>query len=146
VAWNRDAVRELLRLEQRNRGRALWHLDTGHNRFTWYGAANTGCDHVDTPDGRKRETLRMLSGWHEHVERLLEATDEHSILKNGAWGLAPLPAGGRGRVTLLGDSAPPCTPNLRLGGRVALEDAFVLAKSLARESTPELALRRYESL
>jgi 2-polyprenyl-6-methoxyphenol hydroxylase-like FAD-dependent oxidoreductase len=47
---------------------------------------------------------------------------------------------------LLGDAAHPCTPNLGLGGCLALEDALVLAKSFSREATPELALRRYESL
>ena len=47
---------------------------------------------------------------------------------------------------LLGDAAHPCTPNLGLGGCMALEDALVLAKSFAKESSPELALRRYESL
>jgi 2-polyprenyl-6-methoxyphenol hydroxylase-like FAD-dependent oxidoreductase len=47
---------------------------------------------------------------------------------------------------LLGDAAHPCTPNLGLGGCMALEDALVLAKSFAKEASPELALRRYESV
>jgi 2-polyprenyl-6-methoxyphenol hydroxylase-like FAD-dependent oxidoreductase len=89
----------------------------------------------------------MFAGWHEPVERLIEATDERAILKNGAYDLAPLKRWGHGRVTLLGDAAHPCTPNLGLGGCMALEDALVLAKSFGREETsPEEALRRYESL
>jgi 2-polyprenyl-6-methoxyphenol hydroxylase-like FAD-dependent oxidoreductase len=47
---------------------------------------------------------------------------------------------------LLGDAAHPCTPNLGLGGCMALEDALVLAKSFCKEASPESALRRYESL
>ena len=47
---------------------------------------------------------------------------------------------------LLGDAAHPCTPNLGLGGCMALEDALVLAKSFGKEASPELALRRYETL
>jgi 2-polyprenyl-6-methoxyphenol hydroxylase-like FAD-dependent oxidoreductase len=47
---------------------------------------------------------------------------------------------------LFGDAAHHCTPNLGLGGCLALEDAVVLAKFLRKESTPELALRRHEKL
>ena len=88
----------------------------------------------------------MFAGWHEPVESLIAATEEGTILKNGAYDLPPLKRWGHGRVMLLGDAAHPCTPNLGLGGCMALEDALVLAKSFSREATPELALRRYESL
>jgi 2-polyprenyl-6-methoxyphenol hydroxylase-like FAD-dependent oxidoreductase len=80
------------------------------------------------------------------VERLIEATEEAAILKNGAYDLAPLKRWGQGRITLLGDAAHPCTPNLGQGGCMALEDALVLAKSLRKEASIESALRRYESL
>jgi 2-polyprenyl-6-methoxyphenol hydroxylase-like FAD-dependent oxidoreductase len=53
---------------------------------------------------------------------------------------------GAGRVTLLGDAAHPCTSNLGQGGGMALEDAAVLAKCFAQETSPERALRRYEAL
>jgi 2-polyprenyl-6-methoxyphenol hydroxylase-like FAD-dependent oxidoreductase len=88
----------------------------------------------------------MFAGWHKPIERLIGATDEGSILKNGAYDLAPLKRWGHGRITLLGDAAHPCTPNLGLGGCMALEDALVLTKSFCREASPESALRRYESL
>jgi 2-polyprenyl-6-methoxyphenol hydroxylase-like FAD-dependent oxidoreductase len=126
------------------RGKRFGILNTGGDRFTWYATANTDPDHVDSLEGRRRELLRMFAGWHEPVESLISATEE--VLKNGAYDLAPLKRWGRGRVMLLGDAAHPCTPNLGLGGCMALEDALVLAKSFCKEATPELALRRYESL
>ncbi len=128
------------------RGKRFGILNTGGDRFTWYATANTDSRHVDGPEGRKGELLRMFAGWHEPVAGLIEGTDEGSILKNGACDLAPLKRWGHGRVMLLGDAAHPCTPNLGLGGCMALEDALVLAKSFAKEATAELALRRYESL
>jgi 2-polyprenyl-6-methoxyphenol hydroxylase-like FAD-dependent oxidoreductase len=128
------------------RGQRFGILNTGGDRFTWYATANTDPDHVDPSEGRQRELLRMFAGWHESVGSLIAATDEGAILKNGAYDLAPLKRWGRGRVMLLGDAAHPCTPNLGLGGCMALEDALVLAKSFCKEATPELALRRYESL
>ena len=128
------------------RGKRFGILNTGGDRFTWYATANTDFDHVDSPEGRQRELLQMFAGWHEPVESLIAGTEEGAILKNGAYDLAPLKRWGHGRVMLLGDAAHPCTPNLGLGGCMALEDALVLAKSFCREATPELALRRYEAL
>jgi hypothetical protein len=43
----------------------------------------------------------------------------------------PLARWGQGRVTLLGDAAHPTTPNLGQGACQAIEDAVVLAASLA---------------
>jgi 2-polyprenyl-6-methoxyphenol hydroxylase-like FAD-dependent oxidoreductase len=128
------------------RGKRFGILNTGGDRFTWYATANTELGRADSSEGRQRELLRMFAGWHEPVESLIEATDEANVLKNGAYDLAPLKRWGHGRVMLLGDAAHPCTPNLGLGGCMALEDALVLAKSFCKEATPELALRRYESL
>jgi 2-polyprenyl-6-methoxyphenol hydroxylase-like FAD-dependent oxidoreductase len=128
------------------RGKRFGILSTGGDRFTWYATANTDSGHSDSSEGRQAELLRMFAGWHEPVERLIQAADEGNILKNGAYDLAPLKRWGQGRVMLLGDAAHPCTPNLGLGGCMALEDALVLAKSFAKEETPELALRRYELL
>jgi 2-polyprenyl-6-methoxyphenol hydroxylase-like FAD-dependent oxidoreductase len=128
------------------RGKRFGILNTGGDRVTWYATANTDAEHVDSPEGRRRELLRMFEGWHEPVGSLIAATDEGGILKNGAYDLAPLKRWGHGRVMLLGDAAHPCTPNLGLGGCMALEDALVLARSFCREASPELALRRYEKL
>ncbi len=127
------------------RGKRFGILNTGGDRFTWYATANTGSAHSDSSAGRQHEILRMFAGWHEPVERLIEGTGEPNILKNGAYDLAPLKRWGQGRVTLLGDAAHACTPNLGLGGCLALEDALVLAKSFCKEASGELALRRYES-
>ncbi len=128
------------------RGQRFGILNTGGDRYTWYATANTDAGHVDSPEGRREDLLRMFAGWHEPVESLIAGTEESTILKNGAYDLPPLKRWGNGRVMLLGDAAHPCTPNLGQGGCLALEDALVLAKAFGREATPELALRRYESL
>jgi 2-polyprenyl-6-methoxyphenol hydroxylase-like FAD-dependent oxidoreductase len=132
--------------ESWGRGKRFGILNTGGDWFTWYATANVDADHADSGEGRQAELLRMFAGWHKPVERLIGATDEGSILKNGAYDLAPLKRWGVGRAMLLGDAAHPCTPNLGLGGCMALEDALVLAKSFCREASVESALRRYEAL
>lgn len=127
-------------------GKRFGILKVGPDKFTWYAAANVPPNHVDAAIGRKRELLEAFSGWHEPIADLIEATEDNEIRKNGAYDVAPLRRWGEGRVTLLGDAAHACTPNLGQGGGMALEDAAVLAKCFARETSPVVALRRYENL
>ena len=127
-------------------GKRFGILNTGQGKFTWYAAVNVGPDHLDAPGGRKRELHEAFVGWHEPVADLIAATSDDEIMKNGAYDLVPLRRWGEGRVTLLGDAAHPCTPNLGQGGCMALEDAAVLAKCFDHETSPEVALRRYETL
>jgi 2-polyprenyl-6-methoxyphenol hydroxylase-like FAD-dependent oxidoreductase len=126
-------------------GKRVGILNAGQSKYIWYAAANVPRDHPDAPSGRKRELLEAFVGWHEPIADLIAATPENEIMKNGAHDLAPLRRWGKRRVTLLGDAAHPCTPNLGQGGGMALEDAAVLAKCLAREPQIEVALRRYET-
>jgi 2-polyprenyl-6-methoxyphenol hydroxylase-like FAD-dependent oxidoreductase len=131
--------------ESWGKGMRFGILNTGHRRFTWYATANVTGHHLDPTSDRKRELQQLFSGWHEPVADFLEATPESEILKNGARDCAPLKQWGKGLVTLLGDAAHPCTPNLGQGGCMALEDALVLAKSINSETSLRSALRRYES-
>lgn len=132
--------------ESWGKGMRFGILNTGHRRFTWYATANVSPDHLDLPAGRKQELQRLFAGWHEPIADFLEATNDNEILKNGACDCAPLRRWGKGTVTLLGDAAHPCTPNLGQGGCMALEDALVLAKSVNSEPSLQQAFRRYESL
>jgi len=130
--------------ESWGKGMRFGILNTGHRRYTWYATANVSPLHIDAPEGRKQELQQLFAGWHEPIADFLEATNENEILKNGARDCAPLKRWGNGLVTLLGDAAHPCTPNLGQGGCMALEDALVLAKCLKSEMSLRAALRRYE--
>jgi len=58
----------------------------------------------------------------------------------------PSTSWGRGPVTLLGDAAHPMLPFLAQGAAMAIEDAFVLARDLARSPGDHIAgLRDYEA-
>ena len=127
-------------------GKRFGILNVGPGKFTWYAAANVPPDHRDSAGGRKRDLQEAFLGWHEPIADLIDATNDDEIMKNGAYDLAPLRRWSEGRITLLGDAAHACTPNLGQGGCMALEDAAVLAKCFARETSPVVALRRYENL
>jgi 2-polyprenyl-6-methoxyphenol hydroxylase-like FAD-dependent oxidoreductase len=141
-----DAVPPGCNSESWGKGMRFGILNTGHRRFTWYATANRPANHPDSASGRKWELQQLFNGWHEPIADFLESMDENEILKNGARDCAPLRRWGKGAVTLLGDAAHPCTPNLGQGGCMALEDATVLAKCLGSGLPIGAALRRYESL
>ena len=121
------------------RGSRFGILDIGGGKFTWYATAN----------GARREgaverswLADRFSGWHEPIPELIETAE--LILEHGAYDLPALPRWTVGRVTLLGDAAHACTPNLGQGGCMALEDAQVLAKCLAGDFGE--GLQQYEGL
>jgi 2-polyprenyl-6-methoxyphenol hydroxylase-like FAD-dependent oxidoreductase len=144
--YDGDAIPVGANSETWGAGKRFGILNTGPAMFTWYAAVNVPPHHLDGPAGRQRELQEAFVGWHEPIADLIGATNDDQIMKNGAYDLVPLRRWGERRVTLLGDAAHPCTPNLGQGGCMALEDAAVLAKCFAQETEPEFALRRYETL
>ncbi len=144
ASYEGDATRPGFNSETWGRGSRFGILDIGQGRFTWYATAN-GAKRGAAAGGRqRRDVLERFARWHAPIPALIESAD--TILENGAYDLAPLRRWTCGRVTLLGDAAHPCTPNLGQGGCMALEDALVLANCLASERSVELALARYEAL
>ena len=146
ASYEGDAISPGANSETWGTGKRFGILRVGPGKFTWYAAANVSEDHVDGPRGRKRDLLAAFSDWHEPIPELIAATADEEIRKNGAYDVAPLPRWGKGRVMLLGDAAHASTPNLGQGGGMALEDAAVLAKCIANESSAVVALCRYEKL
>ena len=144
--YDGDAVAAGFNSESWGIGKRFGILNTGHRRFTWYATANVPAGQPDAACGRKQELQRLFAGWHDPIADFLAATDETEILKNAARDIRPLRRWGEGLITLLGDAAHPCTPNLGQGGCMALEDALVLAKSIVREASLRAGLQRYETL
>jgi 2-polyprenyl-6-methoxyphenol hydroxylase-like FAD-dependent oxidoreductase len=148
--YSGSAIRRGHNSETWGRGSRFGILDVGHGKFTWYATANAGArDAAAAPDREtshdlKQELRQRFAEWHEPIPELIESTGV--ILENGAYDIPPLARWTAGRVTLLGDAAHPCTPNLGLGGCMALEDALVLAKCIAMQRSLDFALLRYESL
>src|SRR4030095_933362 len=88
---------------------------------------------------------RRFHAFGTDVRDLLTATLAERVFRTDIHDRDPRAGWSRGRVPLLGDAAPPATPNLGQGGCQAIEDAIVLAEALAAESSHQAAFRRYES-
>jgi len=110
-------------------------------------AVNETADWVEeswnAPSSRE-ELLKAFEGWHENLIKLFERSD--SVFKWGLFDRNPMKTWSSGHVTLLGDAAHPMLPFLSQGAAMAIEDGYVLAKSLdAHGQDIQSALRDYEA-
>jgi salicylate hydroxylase len=97
-------------------------------------------------NAQEGEQLRHFGQWHPAVVQMITA---HPISQR--WGLfhrPPLSRWSKGRVTLLGDAAHALVPHHGQGANQSIEDAVVLAASLAEAGPGQVAeaQQRYEQL
>src|SRR5215207_6507992 len=117
----------------------------GLGRTGWWATANEPLAAAESAAEHAPKLLRLFDGWCAPVCELIEATPSGAILRNAAYDRPAAARWGTSAVTMLGDAAHPMTPNLGQGGCVAVEDAAVLARCLAKYEDPRAALRVYES-
>ncbi|WP_438730688.1 FAD-dependent monooxygenase [Parasphingorhabdus sp. DH2-15] len=94
-----------------------------------------------TIQGSRRDALADFAGWHPIITNIIDKADAHY-----RWALfdrAPLNQWSDGRVTLLGDACHPMLPFMAQGAAQAMEDAYVLARTLGEQSDIETALQQY---
>src|SRR5262245_15171128 len=95
--------------------------------------------------GTTSELANDFSGWHGDVQALIESIDTPY-----KWALmvrAPMESWSKGRITLLGDACHPTLPFLGQGAVMAIEDAYIIAASLAKYfDDPATAFARYETI
>ncbi|MFJ4806788.1 FAD-dependent monooxygenase [Streptomyces murinus] len=128
------------------RGQRFGLIDIGHGRCYWW-AAMSAPDGAPAPGRVKGSVMRAYQGWAEEVRAVIEATPEGDILTVPSRDRAFLERWGDGPVTLLGDAAHPMLTTLAQGAGTAMEDAVILARTLAEPKTGDDlvgALRAYE--
>jgi salicylate hydroxylase len=95
-------------------------------------------------EGDVEELRAAFPDVHDKLRVLLEQAEQ--CFKWGLFDRDPLPTWTKRRVTLLGDAAHPMLPFLGQGVAMAIEDAYVLARELARSPhNVDSALRAYEA-
>ncbi len=89
------------------------------------------------------ELAQAFSGWHPDILGLIGHASQ--IIKWGLYDRKPLDRWSNGRVTMLGDAAHAMLPFLGMGAAMAIEDGYILAKTLDMEPDVTKALARYEA-
>jgi 2-polyprenyl-6-methoxyphenol hydroxylase-like FAD-dependent oxidoreductase len=114
-------------------------------RVYWWATRRVPEGGSEPPAERKAVLARCFAGWAFGFPEALAATPADAILRNDLYDRPPQRTWSAGRVTLLGDAAHPTTPNLGLGGCMAIEDGLVLARALAeQDGDGPRAFARYE--
>jgi 2-polyprenyl-6-methoxyphenol hydroxylase-like FAD-dependent oxidoreductase len=90
---------------------------------------------------RMRELLSVFGGVVAEVRETITEPEQVDVRKL-YWLLMPSPWY-RGRVLLIGDAAHATTPQLAMGGAIALEDGIVLGELLASESELETVMQKF---
>ncbi len=112
--------------------------------YGWWATCNEAYMQNDSPENSKDKLNRLFKNWHYPVLDLINGTEV--ILKNSLIDREPHKGWSSGNATLLGDAAHPTTPNLGQGGCMAIEGAYILAKSIQKYGLTKKAFDRYEEL
>jgi 2-polyprenyl-6-methoxyphenol hydroxylase-like FAD-dependent oxidoreductase len=105
--------------------------DVGDGWRYFFGVIVTPRGTEDSAAGRKADLLARFGGFHPPIPRVIEETDEASIMRIDIHDIEPLPRWTDGRVTLLGDAAHATTPNGGRGAGESLEDGAALGRAMA---------------
>jgi 2-polyprenyl-6-methoxyphenol hydroxylase-like FAD-dependent oxidoreductase len=114
--------------ESWGRGERFGYAPLPDGRIYCYATANAS---AGATGGGLAGLRRRFAGWHDPIPALLDAADQKALLHNDLYELPPLTTYASGKVVLIGDAAHAMTPDLGQGACQALEDAVVLAKTLA---------------
>jgi 2-polyprenyl-6-methoxyphenol hydroxylase-like FAD-dependent oxidoreductase len=145
AAW-RSVVRfdgTVLPGESWGHGSVFGQVPMEGGRVYWFATENVPAGEPRSADEKAR-LLARFGSWHAPIRQLIEAAREDEILRNDIYDRPPLPAWGRGRITLVGDAAHPMVPFLGQGGCQALEDAVALGVAVQSASGLPAALQQYE--
>jgi len=112
--------------------------------YGWWATCNEAYMQDDKPETTKEKLNRLFGKWHYPIPDLINNT-EH-ILKNSLIDRKPKKGWTKGNVILIGDASHPTTPNLGQGGCMAIEGAYILAKSIKKYGLTQKAYDRYEEL
>jgi 2-polyprenyl-6-methoxyphenol hydroxylase-like FAD-dependent oxidoreductase len=147
----RAVARYALPPELERAGQEIWgqgcrfgFCSVGGGEVYWYATFDTPAGVQDAPGQAMSRLKQLFAGFPTPVPALIEATESAQLTRTDMYDFRPISAWHQGRVALLGDAAHATTPNLGQGGAQAIEDAYVLAESLARHAEPQAAFAAYE--
>ncbi|MFD9069051.1 FAD-dependent monooxygenase [Streptomyces lasiicapitis] len=128
-------------------GQRFGLIDIGHGRAYWWGTKNKPTTVSPDRYAAKPVIERAYADWAAEVREVIAATPQDDIITIPSHDRAFHERWGEGPVTLLGDAAHPMLTTLGQGAAMAIEDAVVLAHTLAEPGAADdlpRALRTYE--
>jgi 2-polyprenyl-6-methoxyphenol hydroxylase-like FAD-dependent oxidoreductase len=128
------------------RGERMGLVPLPGGRTYWFGTVTGPPSPLEGASAQALLTERF-GDWHAPIGDVLAATDPDAIVRSELTELPWLSAWSHERVALLGDAAHAMLPNLGQGAAMAIEDAVILARELARgRRDVETALDAYAAM
>jgi 2-polyprenyl-6-methoxyphenol hydroxylase-like FAD-dependent oxidoreductase len=114
--------------------------------MAWYVSVNSPRPDWRGGDRVKDYLLGLFADWANPIGEMISEVVPEKLVWTSIYDRHWVYRWGEGRVTLLGDAAHPFTPDLGLGGALAIEDAEELHRRLHDDDNVMAALRTYEDM
>lgn len=98
-----------------------------------------------TPNEALSYIQQELMPFDQHIQDIAKKLNAETLIHGDLYDIHPLNQWYRDNVVLVGDAAHASTPNLGQGASQAIEDAYILAAYLSRESGPSTAFAKYQA-
>lgn len=100
-----------------------------------------------TDDSRtiKADLLKLCADFPAIIKDLIKSCDEKAFIRTDLFDFKPISQWTDKKMALIGDAAHATTPNLGQGACQAIEDAYVIADQLSRNTEIGAAFKNYQS-
>jgi 2-polyprenyl-6-methoxyphenol hydroxylase-like FAD-dependent oxidoreductase len=117
----------------------------GQTGMAWYISVNSADADWRGPSNIREYFLSLFKNWTNPILEIISEVVPEKLVWNPIADRRWIPTWGDRRVTLLGDAAHPFTPDLGLGGALAIEDAEEIQRCFDEIEDLVEALRTYEA-
>lgn len=117
----------------------------GKGEVYWFAVAQRPLGEKDG-DGIVDKLNEMFKDFSDPVASIIEATPEDKIIRSDISDLKPLNSWSEKRVLLIGDAGHATTPNMGQGGAQGVEDAYYLAKTMAKNKDVVAAFETFQNI
>ncbi|HEX6226886.1 MAG TPA: FAD-dependent monooxygenase [Chryseolinea sp.] len=115
-----------------------------NNRLYWFACVNAPENDQQKRSYTTKELLKHFGNFHSPIPEIIRYTKDHQLIWNDIIDIKPLKQFAFGRILLLGDAAHATTPNMGQGACLAIEDAAILANTIANSHAVESAFVDFE--
>lgn len=124
----------------------VYYYVSGGKRLNWLalGKAQDATRESWSQTASKDEIIEAFAGWYDRPRRVIEATEQPFV--TALYDRNPLQTWVAGRIAVMGDAAHAMLPYHAQGAVQSIEDAWVLASTLAQADSPHLALEKFQTL
>jgi 2-polyprenyl-6-methoxyphenol hydroxylase-like FAD-dependent oxidoreductase len=126
------------------RGSRFGIAPLNNGRLYWFACINAKENDAVMRSWRVRDLLNHFGNFHAPVPGILEHTRDEQLIWNDIIDVKPISKFAFGRIILIGDAAHATTPNMGQGACLAVEDAVILANTIANTQSVESAFVAFE--